>query len=1093
MMRAILARVPGFLFGLVLLVAGLPARADTPVSLLMSFRGNVNFTGTEEVLRTKNNNDPCSLVQYGTVIYAKLSGIPSGATILSAQLYWAGSGNTPDYAVNFDGNNVTAPTKSTTTVNRQYTSRVPANNTYYNYFSGAADVTSIVKKKGNGTYSFSGLKVENGNPWCAVQGVVGGFALVVVYSHPNEPFRMLNLYEGFQDFQNTSLKIDLGDFKVPDPLPSNVTGRIGHITWEGDQTLSQGGEDLLFNGYEMTDKYPNSSTWFNPPGNQFNSASNVTGDATSYGIDFDIYTLKSPVIQPGQRTATTTYRSGQDMVILSAEIVAMPYVANADLSLAMVRNGDLTAGTQTSYTLTVTNGGIDDEMGPVTVVDTLPAGLKLDSASGTGWSCSNVKSSTQTVVTCTQNGPVKAGAKMTPIVIKVTPSAAGNYTNSATVSGKTGDDNTTNNTAKNTATAASATATASLVLTREACKVGDPIVSADDEVGCHVFTGPVTAASTTRVIYITSFSINASGDQVASSLSTADYPLAVDFKFTCAPSANMPITYGKTAFACNSTSWATVNAKLKAGAASAVVSDDSPLSFFYADVGRLTITMRYGTAVSPALGFVSRPSYIGFDSIERVSDGYQDQQGTISGSWAKPDIGFARSGEQFAMRICARMVNGNCAPSFGQEPEAADFEFKLDMFGVNLNGTPKLPIVTGTQSEDVEKIVNEAWQLDQDFVRGAGAFANLYIAKARWFEAGMLGITPRLTNYLDTGQVGTAGGGGSAVSRMSNGTRVVGRFYPDHFETTATPKLDCLPPMNCPAAPGVEVEGAVYSTQPFEFSIQAFGLPKNGEPTLLKLYQNQIIDTAKPRPLTLTASKAPNLDQVPDTGIFPTPTGPQLKAPAGVNDYPDQKGVVSWTVGPLYDPAKRTAANWGAPTPIYLRAAMKEFRGAANTAGYTEDIVSSQTPAAAAAGTRYEDGVMVIAGRLYVANVFGSDLLRLPIPLAAQYWSGNAWLPSFKDDNSVASGVKPVSCLRTFAQNNVSGACRSGLVNIVGTVPVPLKGGKGVLTVQAPPRGMGGSVDFTVDSTDAPWLPSTQARATFGLYRSPLIYLREVY
>jgi hypothetical protein len=1099
-MRSGLARLLAFLAGLLLLAAGLPARADTPVSLLLSFRGNVNFTGTEEVLRTKNNNDPCSVVQYGTVIYAKLAGIPSGATILSAQLYWAGSGNTPDYTVNFDGYNVTAPTKSTTTVNRQYTARAYANNTYYNYFSGAADVTSIVKKKGNGTYSFSGLKVENGSPWCAVQGVVGGFALVVVYSHPNEPFRMLNLYEGFQDFQNTSLKIDLGDFKVPDPLPTNVTGRIGHITWEGDQTLSQGGEDLLFNGYEMTDKYPNSSTWFNPPGNQFNSASNVTGDATSYGIDFDIYTLKSPVIQPGQRTATTTYRSGQDLVILSAEIVAMPYVANADLSLAMVRNGDLTAGTQSSYTLTVTNGGIDDEMGPVTVVDTLPAGLKLDSASGTGWSCSNVKSSTQTVVTCTQNGPIKAGAKMTPIVIKVTPSAAGNYTNSATVSGKTGDDNTTNNTAKNTASAASATATASLVLTREACKVNDPIVSADDEVGCHVFTGPVTAASTTRVIYITSFSIDANGVQVASSLSTADYPLAVDFKFTCAPSANMPITYGKTAFTCNSTNWATVNAKLKAGAASAVVSDDSPLSFFYADVGRLTITMRYGTAVSPALGFVSRPSYIGVEAIERVIDAYPDQQGTSTGSWSKPDIGFAKSGEQFTMRICARMVNGNCAPSFGQEPEAADFEFKLDVFGVNLNGTPRLPIVTGTQNEDVEKIVNEAWVLEKDpvtdkeFVRGTGAYANMYLAKARWFEAGMLGITPRLTNYLDTGQVGTAGGGGSAATRMSLGTRVVGRFYPDHFETSATSKLDCLPPMNCPAAPGVEVEGAVYSTQPFEFSIQAYGLPRpSGEPSPLKLYQNQIIDTAKPRPLTLNASKAPNLDRAPDTGIFSTPTGPQLKSPAAANDYPEQKGVVSWTLGPLYDPARRTAANWGAPTPIYLRAAMKEFRGAANAAGYTEENISSQTPAAAAAGTRYEDGVVVIAGRLYVANVFGSDLLRLPVPLAAQYWSGNAWLPSFKDDNSVASSVKPVSCTKAFAQNGVSGACASILQFVSSAGPVTLKGGKGTMVLPSAPRGMRGSVDFTVDSSDAPWLPSTQARATFGLYRSPLIYLREVY
>lgn len=1087
-LRAGAARLLAFLVALLMLAAVLPARADTPVSLFLSFRGNVNFTGTEEVLRTKNNNDPCSLVKYGTVIYANLTGIPSGATIVSAQLYWAGSGSTPDYTVNFDGYDVTAPVKSNSSINRQYTSRAYANNTYYNYFSGAADVTNIVKKKGNGYYSFSNLRVENGSPWCAVQGVVGGFALVVVYSHPNEPFRMLNLYEGFQDFQNTSLKIDLGDFNVPNPLPSNVTGRIGHITWEGDQTLSQGGEDLLFNGYEMTDKYPNSSTWFNPPGNQFNSASNVTGDATSYGIDFDIYTLRSPVIQPGQRTATTTYRSGQDLVILSAEIVAMPYVANADLSLAMVRNGDLTAGTQSSYTLTVTNGGIDDEMGPVTVVDTLPAGLKLDSAAGTGWTCSSVKSSTKTVVTCTQDGPVKSKAKMTPIVIKVTPSAAGNYTNSATVTGKTGDDNTANNTATNTATAASAAVSASLVLTRDACTVGNVIDG--EEPTCHSFTGPVTAASTTTVLYITSFSTNAQGEKVASKLSTADFALPVEFKFGCAPGVTTEIVYGKTKFACNSASFVTLNAVLKAGQASAVVSDGSALSFFYDDVGRLTVTLRYAGVANPAVGFISRPAYIGFDAIERASDGYDDQQGS-SPNWSKPDIGFARSGEAFTMRICARMVNGYCAASFGREPEADEFEFKLDVFAVNLNGTPRLPITTGTQKEDVEKIANEAWQLDDDFVRGTGTTGNMYVAKARWFEAGMLGITPRLTNYLGTGQVGSTGGGGAAAARMSAGTRVVGRFYPDHFETSATFKLDCLQPMNCPVTPGAEVEGAVYSTQPFEFGIKAYGMPRDGEATPLKLYQNQIIDTLKPRPLTLTASKAPNLGEAPAVGAFTAPTGTQLTPPTAVNDYPEQKGLVAWTLGPPYDPAKRTVAAWGAPTPVYLRASMKEFRG--TDAGYTEETVTSRTPAAAPAGSKYEDGLVVVAGRLYVGNVFGSDLLRLPVPLAAQYWSGTAWSPSRNDDNVVASAVKPFSCTKAFAQNGVSGACAS-ILQFVGSVgPVSLKDGKGTLILPSAPRGTRGSVDFTLDSSDAPWLPSTRARATFGLYRSPLIYLREVY
>src|SRR5206468_2648044 len=141
--------------------------------------------------------------------------------------------------------------------------------------------------------------------------------------------------EGFQYFQYNGLTINLGDFNVPDPLPSTVTGRIGHVTWEGDSTLSGSGESLLFNGVELTDS-------MNPSGNQFNSQSNITSDSNSYGVDFDAYTLTgaSGAIAPGQSSATTTYKTGQDMVLLSSEIVAMPYVATSDLALTMTRYGD---------------------------------------------------------------------------------------------------------------------------------------------------------------------------------------------------------------------------------------------------------------------------------------------------------------------------------------------------------------------------------------------------------------------------------------------------------------------------------------------------------------------------------------------------------------------------------------------------------------------------------------------------------------------------------------------------------------------------------------------------------------------------------
>jgi uncharacterized repeat protein (TIGR01451 family) len=1079
--------VAGFLrllCAMLLLLAGLPARADTAVSLFQSFRGNVNFVGTEETLRTKDNKKACSLVNKGS-ISASLSGIPNGATIVSAQLYWAGSGATADYQVTFDGVDITAPAA------RQYSVKASANSISYSYFSGATDVTTQVANKGNGTYTFSGLTVDNGNPWCAVQGVVGGFALAVVYSHPGEPFRMLNLYEGFQPFQNTSLSIDLGNFNVPNPLPSNVTGRIGHITWEGDATLSQGGEDLLFNGVEMTDT-------INPKGNQFNSASNATGDTTSYGIDFDIYTLTSPTIQPGQSSATTTYRSGPDLVLLSAEIVAMPYVANADLSLAMTRTGDLTVGSSTTYTLTVANGGVDDETGPVTVVDTLPAGLKLVSAGGSGWTCTNAQSSGQTVVTCTQAGPLKPGAKMSALTIAVSPTAPGNYTNTATVYGKTGDGKIADNTATNTGSAIDYGSSA-MVFTTRACNPGEAIVIAAGDAGCPRFIGPVTAADTGTKIYITAVA----GAQKATPMSASDFALTIELKTDCLPYSGSA-TYAGTPLDCKGT-WKTVKTKLPGGQPSAVLADGSLLGpFFYADVGRISLSMRFNNSVMDTVNLVSRPMEIRFRDVLRASDGFADQKGTQADGWSKPDIGFAKAGEQFVMRLGAVMADGNWAPSFGKEAAALggilpagsfDFVFKLDPFVVNQAGTAGQPVSAKDQ------VVKDALRLDTGFSAVAATGTTVYESKASYFEAGLLAITPRLEDYLNTGQVP------ADAARMGSGTRIVGRFYPDHFATTLTENFSCAASMNCPAAAGTAVSGGTYSMQPFDFSVTAYGLPRTpgGAFTILSLYQNVKADGTTPGPLRLQASKSPALvkagtladAQPPAAGNVALVRGTALDPatllaqPTAAAPFPALKSTVAYQLGDLYSSATRGAGAWGAPTPVYLRALLAETRG--GTPANTAVAISSMAPA----GAQYEGGLMVVAGRLFVQNVFGSDLLRLPVPLTAQYWNGTAWLASTGDGRStVASAILPVAngCRKFFAQNLKTGPCKANPLAAAGAVPIVLAGGRGTLLLQAPARGTVGSVDYTLDNGAAnDWLPSTQARATFGLYRSPLIYLREVY
>jgi len=80
-------------------------------------------------------------------------------------------------------------------------------------------------------------------------------------------------------------------------------------------------------------------------------------------------------------------------------------IAAADLAIDKVLNGSLVAGSQATYTLTVTNNG-PSEATDLTVVDTLPGTLTFVSATGTDWTCSESGGT----VTCTNPGPLANGA-----------------------------------------------------------------------------------------------------------------------------------------------------------------------------------------------------------------------------------------------------------------------------------------------------------------------------------------------------------------------------------------------------------------------------------------------------------------------------------------------------------------------------------------------------------------------------------------------------------------------------------------------------------------------------------------------------------
>lgn len=419
------------LLALVLFGAGVRDAYAQAISRYVRDTGNINFVTTGGSLRNSPNTDsPCTV---NTTSSQQLSGIPAGRSVRRAYLYWGASGNTPDTSVTLNGQTVTA----SRTFQRQFN-----NGTAFNFYGGFADVTSRVS--GNGTYTFGGLNVSTGSPWCASQAVVGGWALIVIYEGAGERLRAINLYDGLDYFYGSQVTLTPDGFRIP---ASNIDGRIAVFTLEGDPQNSEAsggiGEALRFNGTLLDDGLV--PTGSDPTVQQFDGTINTRGVVTSYGIDVDQYDV-SNLLSPGQTSATTVYSSGADLVLLMAQVVSATSDPAVNLGVTVGQSGNFVAGQTGQYTITVSNAaGFEREDNTVTVSTTLPAGLTFNAASGTGWTCG----ATGQVVSCTHAPVLNAGASFPPIALSVNvlPSASPTTNLVATVTSASFDSVPANNTA----------------------------------------------------------------------------------------------------------------------------------------------------------------------------------------------------------------------------------------------------------------------------------------------------------------------------------------------------------------------------------------------------------------------------------------------------------------------------------------------------------------------------------------------------------------------------------------------------------------------------------------------------------------------
>jgi MSHA biogenesis protein MshQ len=507
------------------------------------------------------------------------------------------------------------------------------------------------------------------------------------------------------------------------------------------------------------------------------------------------------------------------------------------------------------------------------------------------------------------------------------------------------------------------------------------------------------------------------------------------------------------------------------------VSTNGALS--YDDVGKLALSAEY-TA--------SGANFTGNSEEFLVAPYKYDISSANAGGVANPGatnaagLVFAKAGASFSVEITALSKNNVVSTNFGRENQPA----RVDITHALATQMPTAANA-GTLSVPNASIISAA------IVAGGNASSGKFtVSNLSWDEVGIITLTATTNNALNNGSLysnlaSTLVGGGTSGN--------IGRFIPDHFDTAITTP-NASPIMVCPTGVfSITCSGGrfVYASQPFGLTVSA----RNAAGALTTNYAGSYA-----RPLAITAwnaagatgTAAPNDNDNPeyrpvDNAARSMPTGPGLTGgPAvptpfvftggnglGSISYAFSK---SYSPGPPYMPSVATNTI-SSPVNVFFRAAETVPGG---------DGVTSLRAGAV------EAGIAVASGRLQVAHSYGSALLTRRVEVESQYWTGTEFLRNSADATAGTTALSTAGVL-TFGNctRNLSagGGCYAGLAADSTPATVAFTLGRSWLRLAAPGAGRDGSVDLRVNAF--PWLPSTVGRLNYGVYRSPVIYLREIH
>jgi uncharacterized repeat protein (TIGR01451 family) len=346
-------------------LCGQAARADQPIALKQTWSGNLDFAITGASLATDGNGDG-KVDALALPGQASLAGLPPGAKVVDAVLYWAATQpatqcSSPD---NLDDAVLFTPPGGAATMVEGTCYCSPA--TGYEVQLCRADVGALIATPA-GTYEVDDLDalVDDGDTHQA------SFALVLVYSADAVGPRRVGLYDGLVTMVAGGKeleKITLGDLDVDDP----PQGDLAWYVLEGD--VGGGMKEFVEVKGLPGGKVAKLSDPFNRTIN-----TSMPPQTGVIGVDVDRFSISS-VLAASDNALEMTYSADLDKYWIAVNVVGVDVfepslIPASNKSWALTGdidgNGVVTPGDEVTYTIHLENTG--KAGATLTIDDPIPA------------------------------------------------------------------------------------------------------------------------------------------------------------------------------------------------------------------------------------------------------------------------------------------------------------------------------------------------------------------------------------------------------------------------------------------------------------------------------------------------------------------------------------------------------------------------------------------------------------------------------------------------------------------------------------------------------------------------------------------------